>query len=204
MRPALSGNEGVSIVLKRQLLLASFSAADIERLRLLVMYTARIDTIKALLPLPHIEAVARLLYEITPDSKPPRGAKAPVSRLIAKTYSNRASRLALNEMNNQFDDLRKLGFSFQDSIVSVYTTYARKNHQTLCASQTSIPVIRFEHFYSIALDLEAKQSNLIRCTGCGSRNLLTRHLSSYSLQCVFCDISEANRGTTVTRDVEVG
>lgn len=186
-------------MLKRQLLIANFSSAEIDRLRLLISYRARIDTIKSLLPLPHIEAVARLLYEMTPDSKPPRGAKAPVGRMIAKTYANRASRLALNEMYNQFDDLRKSGFSFQDAVVFVYKVYARKNHHLVFVDHPLPSVIRFEHFYSIALDLEAKQSNLIRCTSCGSRNLLTPNLSSYSLRCVFCDIAMSSRETSPLR-----
>jgi hypothetical protein len=64
--------------------------------------------------------------------------------------------------------------------------------------------VRFEHFYSIALDLESRHSNLVRCTACGARNLLTQNLSSYSLQCVFCDLIDANNAQVKLKTTAAG
>lgn len=186
-------------MLKRQFPFALMAPADLERLRELVSYRARIDTIQGLVPSPHAESVARVMYELTSVSKPPRGAKAPVGRMIAKTYATKIFRLALNEMYTQFDDLRKAGFIFQDAVLFVYRTYARKNHHVVFAEEILPSVIRFEHFYSMAIDLEAKNSNLVRCSCCGARNLLTKHLSSNSLSCIFCEINPSSRVSTPTK-----
>jgi hypothetical protein len=88
-------------------------------------------------------------------------------------------------MYNSFDDLRKCGFNYEDSLIYVYRAYGKKNHNAILHESPQIVVVSFEHFYAITLDLESRLSNLIRCK-CGARNLLTQHVSSASLTCIFC------------------
>lgn len=171
--------------MKRQYPFVSLPPGHSELIRELVTYRAHIDTISALLPHPSVDPVARLHYSQVPDKKTPRGSTASIAWLLSKTYANKNSRLALNQMFSQFDDLRKSGFSFQESVVFVYRGYAKRTGHLYLLDTSANNFIRFEHFYCIVLQIETKKATLVRCTCCGSRNLLTKLLSS-QVQCVFC------------------
>jgi len=185
-------------VLKRQQVLAHWTPRQIQQIRDLVSFQARVDTIKALMPLPHVESVARQFYLSSADSVPPRGAKAPVSTLILKTYAPRTSKLALNFMYNQFDDLQKAGFTFADSVLYVYKSYMQDHHHLAANSPT--PFVKFEHFYSIASHLVTKNAVLQRCSTCGSRNFFLRNPSRYVSSCISCEsIAAVSRAAPVVR-----
>lgn len=175
--------------MKREYPFATLPPGQSDLIRELLTYRAHIDTIKALFPHPHVEQVARTHYNLMPDRKTARGATATIAFLLTKRYASMTSRLALNELFAQFDDLRKSGFSFQEALVFVYRSYYKKNHHLLALESAPNVAIRFEHFYALALQLESRQATLLRCSCCGSRNLLSKHVSSQSLQCIFCKLT---------------
>lgn len=176
--------------MKRHYPFATLPLGQSDLIRELVVYRAHVDTIKALLPHPHVEQVARTYYDLIPDKNTPRGSTPSIVYLLSKRYANMSARLALHELLSQFDDLRKSDFSFQESLIYIYRSYFKKNQVSLKIDSAPTAPIRFEHLYCIALELESRQATLFRCSCCGSRNLLTKHLSSHSLPCIFCKIAD--------------
>jgi hypothetical protein len=173
--------------LKRETLFATYSSKDADRIRELVSYRARIDTIKVLVPRRNIDLAARTLYEVT-GQRPPGGSKS-AARKLTNTYTSLANRVDLNVMVSELHDLRHAGFEFEDSLINVYRSYrARIPFAVGRSSKDESKLITFDHFYSLALELETQSSRLIRCTSCGSRNVLPRNASATSLRCVFCEI----------------
>ena len=172
-------------MLKRETLFTSYTAAQTSRVRELVSYRARIATIIDLVATEYVELAARKMYEVA-GQRPPGGTQSPCSQVLG-VYRSLTNRLALNTMYNEFTDLRGGGFCFEDGLISAYRAYRKR----IGWARDDGQVITFDHWYVVARELETSQSRLLRCSACGSRNLLTKHVSISSLDCVFCDLLES-------------
>ncbi len=173
---------------KRETLFSTYTAKNTERIRELVSYNARIDTIKVLMACPNVDLAARTLYAAS-GQRPPGGSKSTPRKLV-NTYTSLSNRLDLNSMVSELYDLRGAGFKFEDAIITVYRAY-RSRIQFVVGSvaKEDSKLINFDHFYALGLELETQASRLIRCTCCGSRSVLPPSVSAMSLRCVFCEIS---------------
>lgn len=186
--------------LKRETLFSTYSPANTERIRELVSYGARIDTIKVLMACPNVDLAARTLYAAT-GQRPPGGSKS-APRKLANTYTSLSNRLDLNVMVSELVDLRHANFKFEDAIITVYRSYRSRIPCPVGGSaKEDSKLISFDHFYALALELETQASRLIRCTGCGSRNVLPPSVSAVSLRCVFCEIMTVAKKRSTPRKV---
>jgi hypothetical protein len=181
--------------LKRETLVAVIPPEQITSIRELVSFRARPATIAQLVPHQYAEMVIRRIYE-TSALRPPGGTQ-PSCKQVILMYRSLTYRSNLNALYTQFSDLRGAGVSFESALVIVYRLYRRKAGFGIDEKQ----LISFDHWYVIALEIETRESRLHRCGACGSRNLLTKHISVTSIDCVFCDLlAAANRKLTAKAD----
>lgn len=174
--------------LKRETLVAVLPPEQITSIRELVSFRARPATIAQLVPHQYAEMAARRMYE-TSDLRAPGGTQ-PSCKQVVLMYRSLTYRANLNSLYTQFSDLRSAGVAFESALVVVYRLYRRKTAFGTDEKQ----LISFDHWYVVALEIETRESRLHRCASCGSRNLLTKHISVTSIDCVFCDLlATANR-----------
>lgn len=171
-------------MLKRETLFAVLPVEHISRIRELVSFRARISTITQLVPHQYADMAARKMYEVT-GGRAPGGTQSPCRQVLV-IYRSLSNKVTLNALYNEFMDLRSSGVVFEDSLICVYRHYRQRVGWAVDESQ----LITFDHWYVVALELETRESKLMRCSACGSRNLLSKHVSIRSLECIFCDLLE--------------
>jgi hypothetical protein len=182
-------------MLKRETLFAVLPVEQQTRIRELVSFRARILTISQLVPNPYAQQAARKLYEVT-GGRAPGGTQSPCSQVLV-IYRSLSNRVTLNALYNEFMDLRASGVLFEDSLICVYRRYRQRVGWLVDENQ----LVTFDHWHVVARELETRESRLVRCTCCSSRNLLTKHTSLRSLECVFCDLLEtASKKSTQRRE----
>lgn len=180
---------------KRLTLVAMMPPEQITSIRELVSYKARPATIAQLVPHQYAEVTARRMYEASLLRAP--GGASPSCKQVVLMFRNLTYRSNLNVLYTQFSDLRSAGVAFESALIVVYRLYRRKSGFGIDEKQ----LITFDQWYVVALEIETRESRLHRCSACGSRNLLTKHISVTSIDCVFCDLlAAANRKMTVKTD----
>lgn len=159
---------------------------DIERIRELVSFRARISIIGDLVQHPSAADAARRLYVFT-GGRAPGGRQAPCEQAV-RQYRTISAKVTFNTFYTEYDDYRALGVSHADSLICVYRRY----HKRVGWLSEEDQVIPFDHWHAVALEIETGQAMVMRCNCCGSRKLLLQKGSMRGLHCVFCELIKAN------------
>jgi hypothetical protein len=182
-------------MLKRETLFTTLPSEDTARIRELVSFRARISTIAVLVPHQYAQTAARQMYAVS-DARAPGGTQSPCKQVLV-IYRRLTARITLTALYNEFMDLRSLDVRFEDSVVCVY----RKYRQRIGWFVDEDSLITFDHFFVVARELETRESKLIPCSCCGSRNLRTKHTSIVAFECVFCVLLEGANAKSTKSEV---
>jgi hypothetical protein len=172
--------------MKRETLFAVLSLEDIQTIRELVSFRARITTIAQLVPHQYAAKAARTMYQVS-GGRAPGGSPSPCNQILVTVYRSLTLKVTLNALYNEFLDMRIAGVGFEASLISVYRSYRKRVGWPSDENQT----ISFDHWCVVAWEIETRASRSMRCSVCSSRNLLTKHTSA-AIDCIFCDLLAAS------------